>query len=442
MPRNGSGGYNQPVSNFVAGTTIVSADVNSWFGDLGTEMANSIAKDGQTSPTANLPMGGFRHTNVADATARNHYLAFGQAQDGDPDWRGTAGGTADAITLSTSPVTTAYVTGEIHTFKTGASANTGAVTVNVNSLGAKSLVTQLGTALGAGQLPASSLVTMRYDGTNFMMVGPANAGTPASRTGDYTLTAADFGQVQVFAISAVATLTLPALSGVRPGAAVKVRNAQSSTAWLLIDGNGTETVNGETVYHVFPGESVELVATASGWLALGVEDYGWRRVLRQTASSSAQVDFTLPAGFTALRVEILGMRPATDGAQPLMRTSTDGGATFDAGAADYTSLGISAGNGTVNSGAPANGTSAILSPAIDTGVASESVLLTLDFYPGDGTLVPRGQSYMSYAANSFAGMDFHVRSFRRNTATLVNAIRFLMSSGNISVGSFTLLARR
>jgi hypothetical protein len=441
MPRNGSGGYNQPVSNFVAGTTIVSADVNSWFGDLGTEMANSIAKDGQTTPTANLPMGGFRHTNVADATARNHYMALGQAQDGDPDWRGTAGGTANAITLSTAPVTTAYVTGEIHTFKTGASANTGAVTVNVNSLGAKSLVSPQGAALLAGQLPAGSLVTMRYDGTNFMLSAlPASALAPAARTGDYTLTTADFGVTQVFTLSAPATLTLPALSGVTPGSAVKVRNAQSSTAWLLLDGNSSETVNGETVYHVFPGESVELIATATGWLALGVSDFEWRRVLRTTASTVAQVDFALPAGFSMYRIEISGMRPATDNVQPLMRTSTDGGSSFDAGAADYTSLGIVVSTGV--GGAPANASSGILAGTIDTGVATESSLAAIDFYPGNGTLRPLANVVIAFPSNGTGVMEQQIRSFRRNSATVVNAIRFLMSSGNISEGQFTLFARR
>lgn len=78
MARNGSGGYTQPVSNFVSGTTAVANDVNTWLADLGAEIANSIAADGQTQPTADLPMAGFKHTNVADATASSQYAAFGQ----------------------------------------------------------------------------------------------------------------------------------------------------------------------------------------------------------------------------------------------------------------------------------------------------------------------------------------------------------------------------
>lgn len=78
MPRNGTGGYTQPVSDFASGTLIRSADVNSWLDDLGSEVTNSLAKDGQTTPTANLPMGGFKHTNAADATVAGQYATFGQ----------------------------------------------------------------------------------------------------------------------------------------------------------------------------------------------------------------------------------------------------------------------------------------------------------------------------------------------------------------------------
>lgn len=66
------------MSDFVSGTLIRSADVNSWLDDLGSEVTNSIAKDGQTTPIANLPMGGFKHTDVADASADNQYASYGQ----------------------------------------------------------------------------------------------------------------------------------------------------------------------------------------------------------------------------------------------------------------------------------------------------------------------------------------------------------------------------
>jgi hypothetical protein len=299
--------------------------------------------------------------------------------------------------------------------------------------------TTVGRAVFTAATAAAARAAQNIETVNGLVQALAVA--PSARSGAYTLTTADLGVVQLFTVTAPATLTLPALSGVTAGATVRVRNSQASTAWVLIDGNASETINGQTTRHLFPGESVELMATATGWLALGQDDFGWRRVLKTTASAVAQVDFLLPAGFSFYRVEIAAMRPATDGAQPLMRTSTDGGTTFDAGASDYTSLGISGNNGTVSSAAAAGATSAILAPAIDTSAATESVIATIDFHPGDGTISPRGLSTMGFPANAFTAMELHTRHFRRNSTTVVNAIRFLMSTGNITGGDFTLLAR-
>ncbi len=81
MPRNGAGQYNAPAGNpVVSGTTITSTWANDTVSDIGNEITRSIAKDGQTPPTANLPMGGFRHTGAADAVGSGDYTTLGQMQ--------------------------------------------------------------------------------------------------------------------------------------------------------------------------------------------------------------------------------------------------------------------------------------------------------------------------------------------------------------------------
>jgi hypothetical protein len=57
---------------------------------------------------------------------------------------------------------------------TGASANTGAVTFNVNSLGALGLTKEGGAQLAAGELPAFTGVTAIYTGADFRMTGLTN----------------------------------------------------------------------------------------------------------------------------------------------------------------------------------------------------------------------------------------------------------------------------
>ena len=62
--------------------------------------------------------------------------------DAAPKWCGTAGGTADAITLTTvatNLATTAYAAGQSFMYKSGASVNTGAMTVAVDGLATKAI---------------------------------------------------------------------------------------------------------------------------------------------------------------------------------------------------------------------------------------------------------------------------------------------------------------
>ena len=168
--RDGSGTYNLPQPPFVSGTVISSTAVNSDFSDIANALTQSLSKDGQTVPTANLPMGGYRHTGVANGAARTDYAAVSQVQDGSFTWAGTAGGSANALTLSPSPAITAYAAGQEFRFTSGASPNTGATTVAVSGLPAQTL--QLNNAaLIAGDIAASRQYTIRYDGTNFQLVG-------------------------------------------------------------------------------------------------------------------------------------------------------------------------------------------------------------------------------------------------------------------------------
>lgn len=143
-------------ADFTNGTLADANDVMTKFNDVETALTASIAKDGQTTPTAALPMGAFNHTNVGVATARTHYARASQIADGALTYGGVAGGTADAITLTLSPAITAYVKGMSIDFVSGASANTGAVTANANTVGAGAVTWPDGTALVAGDIPANA----------------------------------------------------------------------------------------------------------------------------------------------------------------------------------------------------------------------------------------------------------------------------------------------
>lgn len=141
--------------------------------DFATGINNCIAKDGQNAATADLPMGGFKHTNVANASARNNYAAVGQVQDGDFIWLGTTGGTATAQTATATPAITAYKAGQKFRMQIGSGlGSTGSVatahTININSIGAKNIVNnQDSTNPTLGTWIAGALMELIYDGTNF-----------------------------------------------------------------------------------------------------------------------------------------------------------------------------------------------------------------------------------------------------------------------------------
>ena len=66
------------VTDAAAVTPISSTKMDAEFDGVATGLTNCVTKDGQTTITANLPMSGFKHTGVANASASNEYAAFGQ----------------------------------------------------------------------------------------------------------------------------------------------------------------------------------------------------------------------------------------------------------------------------------------------------------------------------------------------------------------------------
>jgi hypothetical protein len=84
-------------------------------------------------------------------------------------------GSTDAYAITLSPAPSAYTTGMIVAFK-AATANTGAATLNVNSLGVKTLKKNNNQDLETGDISASEIVTAIYDGTNFQVQSISKAG--------------------------------------------------------------------------------------------------------------------------------------------------------------------------------------------------------------------------------------------------------------------------
>jgi hypothetical protein len=80
MSRNGAGVYTLAAGNpVVTGTTISSTWANNTLSDIATALTQSLAKDGQTTPTANIPLGGFKITGLGAPTTAGDALAYGSS---------------------------------------------------------------------------------------------------------------------------------------------------------------------------------------------------------------------------------------------------------------------------------------------------------------------------------------------------------------------------
>jgi hypothetical protein len=175
MARNGSGTYDLPAGNPVATGTVISSVVqNNTMTDIGTALTGSIARDGQSPATANIPMGDNKLTGLATPTARTDATSLGSIQDGVGVYGATVGGSGNAITVTLAPVITAYAAGQKFSFIAGA-ANTGGVTININGVGLKAITKVGTTALVANDILSGSLVEVEYDGTRFQLISPIGA---------------------------------------------------------------------------------------------------------------------------------------------------------------------------------------------------------------------------------------------------------------------------
>lgn len=171
MAFNGAGLYNRVHSwaqDALNSLNISSSRMDAEFNEIKGALESCVIRDGQNQASANLPMGGFRHTAVGTASARDQYGQVGQIQDTGYSYGGTAGGTANALTIAVTPAITALVAGQTLRFIVGLT-NTGAATLALNGLAATAIVKEGGAALVAGDLPIGTVVQVTYGGTNFLL---------------------------------------------------------------------------------------------------------------------------------------------------------------------------------------------------------------------------------------------------------------------------------
>jgi hypothetical protein len=256
---------------------IVASRMDAEMDGMATGITACLTKNGENSPSANLPMAGFRHTGVGLSSARTSYARTDQVQDSLFVF-GSESGAADAYVVSLSPAITAYVAGQRFSFIADNTCTGGAVTLNINSVGAESVLTWYGANPPAGSITANRIVDVIFDGTNFVLLsgspfpsatqGEMEAGTesalrdmsplrvaqaidaltfPKLRTrynnSTETLTSSHMYYITVAALSGDITKTLPASTGLANGTIVGFKVESTSGHLLTVTAGGSDNID-------------------------------------------------------------------------------------------------------------------------------------------------------------------------------------------------------
>ena len=154
-------------------------------------------------------------------------------------------GASDAYAITVSGVS-AYNTGDMYAFKAN-TVNTGAATLNVNSLGAKTIKKNYNADLADGDIKAGQRVHVIYDGTNFQMLsqlGNASAG------GGSIPYAEDAGASDAYAITAGSAVAYA--NG--DMYAFKANTTNTGAATLNVNGLGAKTIKKNKDQDLHDGE--------------------------------------------------------------------------------------------------------------------------------------------------------------------------------------------
>lgn len=264
MPRDGAGNYNLPSSEPVfLGTVISSSAHNTTESDIASALTQSISKDGQTVPTANLPMGGFKFTNLGTGTATGDSVNKGQMD------AAISSGSGNALLRdgSNSPTANLSMGGFKHTnaadgssaqdystvnqtlLRNGTNAATADIPFGSHKITGLTNGTNPGDAVNKGQLDVSTAASLHLDGSNspttdisfasHKITSLANGTSATDAINKGQLDAQTFGSFSAYidvTASRALGVTYTNTSGKLKAVSINVSDAAISATTLFIDG--------------------------------------------------------------------------------------------------------------------------------------------------------------------------------------------------------------
>jgi hypothetical protein len=170
-----------------AGIDILASRMDQEDDNLAAGIDNCLAKDGQNSPTASLPMAGNRHTGAGIGQAHTDYPTCDQVQNNQFNWGGLSTGADNAYVLtgvggivgvgageSYPSYPAAYPTGSMVQFKASFT-NDDSATLSVNG-GPAINIYNSGALMSGAEIVMNSVNSFIFDGTVWHLMSPPGEG--------------------------------------------------------------------------------------------------------------------------------------------------------------------------------------------------------------------------------------------------------------------------
>jgi hypothetical protein len=330
-----SGGSHTRVHNWVSDKNsdikITASRFDEENDDFSSSLSVMIARDGQSTITADIPFSGFRPVSVGDATAQTHLAKYSDISTGKGNFVTVSEATADnSISAVGAIAITAYTTGQANWMFPGFN-NTGAATFNINGVNTDAILAG-GAALTSGMLLSGVAAMVISDAADFHLMNPQRSpanfvneaglqsdAVTVNKIADNTITLAKINHetVQGAMIYTDASGTPTYLAAGTSGYILKTAGASANPSW-------SNTLGAMTLSGQITGADQTLSA-------INLKDYG--EITQAKGNLGATPAFDLSAGNSitgtvdqAITSSTITNPTASDEMSGFVLTLTNGGA--------------------------------------------------------------------------------------------------------------------
>jgi hypothetical protein len=266
------------------------------------------------------------------------YGTAGQIQDSTLTYLTTVAGT-NVITAVAPVLMSAYATGQTFYFL-AAGGNTGAVTVNINAIGAKAVKKTDGSALISGDILTGAAVQIMYDGTNFQLLSDSN-GTNKT-VGNLTVTGTTTATGLITANGGVSGALNGSLGATTPSTAVvtsinkmAITAPATSSTLAVADGktltasNSLTLAGTDSTTQTFPTTSATIARTDAAQTFTGVQTFSSAPAGAGLSGLATYKVCATGSGSTTISIDLSTVLNADPGSWLISAQMGQGGATVD-----------------------------------------------------------------------------------------------------------------